>query len=73
MGLRAPFAPVPFGFNSPIKFIIYTHIYKLSIKTAKIEPYSYHSNAYFVSIFLYMHTKHFHIFPNSSQIALFQV
>ena len=23
MGLRVPFALVPFGFNSPIKFIIY--------------------------------------------------
>ena len=26
MGLRVPFAPVPFGFNSPIKFIIYNQL-----------------------------------------------
>ena len=26
MGLRVPFALVPFGFNSPIKFIIYNRL-----------------------------------------------
>ena len=29
MGLRVPFALVPFGFNSPIKFIIYTSVISL--------------------------------------------
>ena len=41
MGLRVPFALVPFGFNSPIKFIIYIYIhyhYVIALHTVHNEP-----------------------------------
>ena len=55
------------------KKVILHSLWNLAFKLQKIEQSSYHSNAYFVSIFLYMHIKHLHIFPESTQIALFQV
>ena len=37
MGLRVPFALVPFGFNSPIKFIIYVGCDLFSLNVATIK------------------------------------
>ena len=55
------------------KKVIVHSWWNYALKLQKIERYSYHSNAYFVSIFLYMHIKYLHIFPESIRIALFQV
>ena len=62
MGLRVPFALVPFGFNSPIKFIIYkTDVTMLAVKIDKKESTRFKVKCRCCSAsYVGQNTRHFH-------------